>query len=57
MAYIYQIQNDINGKIYIGRAVDINRRYNEHLRRDEQQIDKAIRKYGIDNFHFAITHL
>lgn len=54
---IYKFTNLINGKIYIGRAVDINRRYNEHLRRDEQQIDKAIRKYGIDNFHFEIIEL
>lgn len=51
---IYKIENKINGKIYIGQSVNIERRFNEHCRRDEQQIDQAIQKYGVNNFTFSI---
>lgn len=54
MIGIYKITNNINGKIYIGQSVDIERRLKEHKRREEQQIDQAIQKYGIDNFSFDI---
>ena len=54
---IYKFTNMVNGKIYIGRAVDIDRRYREHNRRNEQQIDKAIKKYGIERFNFEIIEL
>lgn len=54
MIGIYKIENKINGKVYIGQSVDIDRRFREHKRRSEQQIDFAIQKYGIDNFNFDI---
>lgn len=51
---IYKITNKVNGKIYIGQSSNIERRFNEHKRRDEQQIDEAIKKYGVDSFDFDI---
>ena len=37
---IYKYQNKLNGNIYIGQSVDINRRYNQHLQ--EANSNKAI---------------
>lgn len=54
---IYKFTNLVNGKIYIGQSVDIERRLNEHKRRNEQRIDKAIKKYGFENFNFEIIEL
>ena len=56
---IYKYQNKLNGNIYIGQSVDINRRYSQHLQdansnRAITAIDLAISKYGIDNFDFSI---
>lgn len=55
MIGIYKITNKVNGKIYIGQSVDIERRFREHKRRNEQQIDMAIQKYGIENFDLEIV--
>ena len=64
MIGIYKIENLINGKIYIGQAVDLKRRISEHKRpsrynnpnRPEYKfaLSAAIRKYGIGNFSFEI---
>lgn len=56
---IYKYQNKLNGNIYIGQSVDINRRYNQHLQEANSNkaitaIDLAISKYGIENFDFSI---
>lgn len=52
---IYMLENKINGKKYIGQTVDLERRMREHRRRDKRQvIDKAITKYGIENFNLEI---
>lgn len=53
---IYQIKNLINGKIYIGSAVNFEKRKWEHFSKSEkasQLIVKAIDKYGIENFIFT----
>lgn len=58
MTGIYKITNLVNGKMYIGQAVDIEERWIRHKR--DWKIDKtkvlykAIRKYGIENFSFEI---
>ena len=57
MIGIYKITNLVNNKIYIGQSVDIARRFNEHMRRNEQQIDQAIKKYGANNFLFEIVEI
>lgn len=57
MAYIYQITNKTNGKIYIGKTERTLRdRWNEHCsdykNRDYENrpLYRAMKKYGIENF-------
>ena len=58
MAYIYQITNNINGKIYIGKTVknNIQERWKEHLkdykkpRCEKRPLYDAMNKYGVENF-------
>jgi excinuclease UvrABC nuclease subunit len=57
---IYKITNQINGKFYIGSTKDLNRRNKDHFRLLKKGINhsiilqKAVNKYGIDNFKFEI---
>lgn len=47
--------NKINGKKYIGQTTcSLKKRHNEHLHRDNSYIDKALRKYGENNFNLII---
>ena len=61
MAYIYQITNDVNGKIYIGKTErSIQERWREHckdyLKRDHEKrpLYSAMKKYGIEHFHIEV---
>ena len=61
MAYIYQITNDINGKIYIGKTeFSIEKRLKEHCqdafrdRNEKRPLYAAMRKYGIEHFHIEL---
>lgn len=61
MAYIYQITNDVNGKIYIGKtSFSIEKRFKEHcqdaFRRscEKRPLYSAMRKYGIEHFHIEV---
>ena len=61
MAYIYQITNDINGKIYIGQTeFSIEKRFKEHCqdafrdRNEKRPLYAAMRKYGIEHFHIEL---
>ena len=61
MAYIYQITNDINNKIYIGKTeFDIQKRFKEHCqdafkeRNEKRPLYSAMRKYGIEHFHIEL---
>lgn len=55
---IYKITNKISGKCYIGQAVDIRKRLQQHvasyIRKSILKIYKAINKYGIDNFQVEV---
>ena len=59
---IYKITNKINGKSYIGQAIDIQTRWNKEKSRAfsptsneyNRTLSKAFRKYGLDNFTFEI---
>lgn len=61
MAYIYQITNDVNGKIYIGKTeFSIEKRFKKHCR-DSQRLTEehrplyaAMRKYGIEHFYIEL---
>ena len=57
MAYIYQIVNDVNQKIYVGKTeFSIEKRFKEHCqdafreRNEKRPLYSAMRKYGIENF-------
>ena len=61
MAYIYQITNDINGKIYIGKTeFSIEKRWKEHCNdayresKEKRPLYAAMRKYGIEHFHIEL---
>jgi group I intron endonuclease len=56
---IYKIENQINGRVYIGQSVDIRNRLLHHNRTINKGSSKlklyiAISKYGIDNFTCSI---
>lgn len=57
---IYMIQNRVNGKMYIGQAVDIERRWGRHKNdlRGNYHINKHLQsawnKYGESNFEFTV---
>lgn len=61
MAYIYQITNDINEKIYVGKTeFSIEKRFKEHCRdafkerNEKRPLYSAMRKYGIEHFHIEL---
>lgn len=53
---IYIYENQINGKVYVGQAVDLERRFYEHSYHLVRNTDKAtalqraVNKYGFENF-------
>ena len=64
MTGIYKITNEINGDCYIGSSKDIERRWKQHLylsqkqgKRSEYHLYRAFRKFGIENFSFAVLEL
>ena len=60
---IYKIVNKINNKIYIGRSLNIEKRFREHKHAEKAKVPhpypiaRAINKYGIDNFEFMIIEV
>ncbi len=53
---VYLIKNKINGKVYIGQSIDIERRWCQHrYGKGSLILRKAIKKYGIVNFEFVIV--
>lgn len=56
MIGIYKITNLINGKMYIGKSNNIERRKREHKNMEGKSvIHDAIRKYGNENFSFEVV--
>lgn len=57
MCGIYRIINIINGKCYVGKSIDIEFRWKQHLRDidDNCLIHRAMKKYGIENFILEIV--
>jgi group I intron endonuclease len=57
---IYAIFNDINGKLYIGSAVDLRVRMRRHIwqlkngSHHNYHLQKAVTKYGINSFIFCV---
>lgn len=53
---IYKITNKVNGKYYIGKSIDIYRRWKDEKRfvSVNDHLQNAFKKYGFDNFSFEI---
>ena len=52
---IYIYINKVNKKKYVGQAKDLIRRHKGHLRKNSETIiDRAIRKYGLENFRIVV---
>lgn len=53
---IYLITNVVNGKVYLGQSIDIERRWNQHrYGKGSIILRNAIKKYGINSFEFSIV--
>ena len=51
---IYKIENIVNGKVYIGQSVDIERRWREHKKRKTNDFfHNALRKHP-EHFKFSV---
>lgn len=52
---IYKATNKINNKVYIGQTVrSLEVRMSEHKRHNYTAFDKAINKYGLENFDVEV---
>lgn len=57
---IYQIENTINGNIYIGQTINLSKRDKQHFRKlareehENRHIQRAFLKYGASNFAYSI---
>ena len=59
---IYMYTNKINGKRYVGQTVDFKQRHKRHIsamtnendNEYDYPIQRAFRKYGLDNFEVKI---
>nr|DAM87332.1 MAG TPA: intron associated endonuclease [Caudoviricetes sp.] len=54
---IYRWTNKKNGKKYVGQTIHPEKRYQQHKRgerADSQIIDRAILKYGVENFDYTV---
>ena len=58
MKAIYKWTNLVNGKVYIGKSIDIANRLREYRneinRGHERPIIRALKKYGFEQFEFEI---
>jgi group I intron endonuclease len=60
-AWVYRITNTVNGKVYIGSTVDIDRRFRDHRsslranRHSNKHLQAAWWKYGEDSFRFDVV--
>ena len=55
---IYKLTNKVNNKVYIGQTrSSIKKRFSQHCEtRNKTAIGLAIKKYGVDNFEYAVLY-
>lgn len=57
---IYQIKNNINGKVYVGSATNFSKRWGTHIgllrkgTHHSRHLQRAYNKYGEDSFSFSV---
>ena len=53
---IYKVTNSINGKVYVGKTYNFEKRKREHIYdiEDNLPFHRALKKYGIYNFVWEI---
>ena len=57
---IYQIRNLVNGKVYVGSAVNLRARMQSHFgelknnKHNNRHLQRAYDKYGLDKFVFEV---
>ena len=59
MGYVYKITNTVNGKAYIGKTINLDKRISAHLNctsRGSRLVKRAIEKYGRESFVYEILH-
>lgn len=61
MPYIYQIVNDINDKVYVGKTnFSLEKRFKEHCKDafnrnyEKRPLYSAMRKYGVEHFYIEL---
>lgn len=56
---VYVLHNKVNGKVYVGQSIHINRRFSEHKksakRGDKSYLYASMRKYGQDAFSCEVA--
>lgn len=57
--YIYKATNKTNGKVYVGKTYDFEKRKREHIYDidDNSPFHRALKKYGIKNFLWEIIDI
>lgn len=53
---IYMYVNKVNNKKYVGQTINLRERHRRHIKDSKTAFDKAINKYGIENFCVYILH-
>lgn len=59
MSYIYVIANKINSKVYIGKTIDLQKRWTRHKyfarKGIRRHLYNAMRRYGVDQFVMSVV--